>query len=254
MGELLSVLARGSALTVRMICHPSQGQRRNRRTTQLRRERGVAPRLALVWGFMIGSLKDTRKLSRKQMEIGDRIDVILGEWEAQLPELDTSPVAVIGRINRLAQLLQERIEPVFLRHGLNGGEYDVLAALRRAGPPFRLSPSALSQSLIVTSGGMTKRLKSLEDDGLVRRSPSRLDRRSTLVQLTPRGRRLVDSVVVAHVANERRLIAALDEDSCQHLASLLRRFLVALGDDAEPRAPAAELGTASAERGGGVTS
>src|SRR5215207_8340218 len=97
------------------------------------------------------------------MTIHDRIDVILGEWEEQLPELDTSPVAVIGRINRLAQLLQERIEPVFVRHGLNGGEYDVLAALRRAGPPFRRSPSALSQSLIVTSGGMTKRLKSLED-------------------------------------------------------------------------------------------
>jgi DNA-binding MarR family transcriptional regulator len=169
------------------------------------------------------------------MEIRDRIDVILGEWEEQLPGLDASPVAVIGRIDRLAQLLQERIEPIFVRHGLNGGEYDVLAALRRAGPPFRLSPSGLSQSLIVTSGGMTKRLKSLEDAGLVRRSPNQLDRRSTLVQLTPKGRKLIDSVVVAHVANERRLIASLHEDSCQHLASLLRRFLVALGDDADPR-------------------
>jgi DNA-binding MarR family transcriptional regulator len=185
------------------------------------------------------------------MEIRDRIAVILREWEEQLPGLDTSPVAVIGRINRLAQLLQERIEPVFVRQGLNGGEYDVLAALRRSGPPFRLSPSGLSQSLIVTSGGMTKRLKSLEKAGLVRRLPSRLDRRSTLVQLTPRGRRLIDSVVVAHVANERRLIAALDENSRQQLASLLRRFLVSLGDDAGSRAPAAELGTASAERGGG---
>jgi DNA-binding MarR family transcriptional regulator len=184
----------------------------------------------------------------------DHIDEILEDWEQQFPELDTAPVAIIGRITRLAQLLHERVEPVFVRHGLNGGEYDVLAALRRAGPPFRLSPSALSQSLIVTSGGMTKRLNSLQDAGLVRRSPSRLDRRSTLVQLTSKGRKLVDTIVFAHVANEEHLVGTIDEDSRQALISLLRRFLVALGDKAAPRPFASALSTASAESTRGLQS
>jgi DNA-binding MarR family transcriptional regulator len=121
-------------------------------------------------------------------------------------------------------------EPVFSEYGLSGGEYDVLAALRRAGSPFRLTPSTLSQSLIVTSGGMTKRLKALEEAGLVRRVPSPTDRRSNRVQLTSRGRKLVESIVSAHVANEERLLMGLDERQRHDRAALLRRYLIALGD------------------------
>jgi DNA-binding MarR family transcriptional regulator len=169
----------------------------------------------------------------------DHVDLILEQWRRELPALDPSPMGVIGRISRLAQLLQEQLEAVFAEYGLNGGEFDVLAALRRAGPPFRLTPSALAESLLVSSGGITKRLKSLEAAGLVRRSPSPTDRRSSLIQLTPRGRRLVETVVVAHVENEERLLAALDARHREQLAELLRRFLVAAGDAApRPRQPA----------------
>ncbi len=160
----------------------------------------------------------------------DHVDVILEQWRRELPALDPAPMGVVGRISRLALLLQQQIEPVFAEHGLNGGEFDVLAALRRSGKPFRLTPSALAASLLVSSGGITKRLKSLEAAGLVRRSPSSADGRSSLVELTARGRKLVETVVAAHRANEERLIAALDARQRDQLAELLRLLLVAAGD------------------------
>jgi DNA-binding MarR family transcriptional regulator len=162
--------------------------------------------------------------------MADHVDVILAQWQRELPELDATPMGVVGRISRLAQLLQDELEPVFAEYGLNGGEFDVLAALRRSGAPFRLSPTALGRSLLVTSGGMTKRLKSLEAAGFVSRTPHRVDRRSSLVQLTPKGRKLVETVVAAHVENEKRLLASLDVRGRAQLAELLRRLLVALGD------------------------
>ncbi len=160
----------------------------------------------------------------------DHVDRILEEWRRELPGLDPSPMGVVGRISRVAQLLQEQLEPVFAAHGLNGGEFDVLASLRRSGPPFRLAPAALTKALLVTSGGLTKRLKSLEAARLVSRAPHTADRRSSLVQLTPKGRRLVEEVVEAHLANEQRLLAPLDARSRRDLAELLRRMLVSLGD------------------------
>jgi DNA-binding MarR family transcriptional regulator len=166
--------------------------------------------------------------------VRDHVDLILEQWRGELPALDPSPMGVVGRISRLAQILQEQLEPVFAEYGLNGGEFDVLAALRRSGPPFRLTPSALGQSLMVTSGGMTKRLRSLEAAGLVRRSPSSIDGRSRLVQLTARGRKLVETVVLAHVENEKRLLTGLGASEQLRLADLLRQFLLALGD-AAPR-------------------
>jgi DNA-binding MarR family transcriptional regulator len=166
----------------------------------------------------------------------DHVDLILEQWRRELPDLDPSPMGVIGRISRLAQLLQAELEPVFAEYGLNGGEFDVLAALRRAGPPFRLTPSALGQALMVTSGGMTKRLKALEAAGLVTRPASASDRRSSPVQLTARGRKLVETVVGAHYANEERLLAALTADERERLAEILRALLVSLGDAApQPR-------------------
>jgi DNA-binding MarR family transcriptional regulator len=164
--------------------------------------------------------------------VRDHVDVILEQWRRELPELDPAPMGVIGRISRLAQLLQDQMEPVFAEYGLNGGEFDVLASLRRAGAPYRLTPSSLSQSLMVTSGGMTKRLKLLEAAGLVSRTPHAADRRSSLVQLTPKGRKLVETVVAAHIENEKRLLSSVEPQSQRELAELLRRMLVAVGDAA----------------------
>lgn len=144
------------------------------------------------------------------MEQRDHVQHVLEQWRRENPRLDRSSFAVIGRISRLAQLLEEEHEPIFAANGVNGGEFDVLAALRRAGRPYRLTPTALSKALMVTSGGMTKRLAGLERRGLVRREPDPEDGRSTAVSLTREGVRLVDAVLADHVANQQRLLVGLD--------------------------------------------
>lgn len=140
---------------------------------------------------------------------------------------------VVGRISRLAQLLQAELEPVFAAHGVNGGEFDVLAALRRAGRPYRLTPTELGKALMVTSGGMTKRLTALERRGLIRREPDPNDRRSTAVSLTREGKRLVEMILPEHVANEQDLLSGLSEKERAELAVLLETLAVSLGDEAD---------------------
>jgi DNA-binding MarR family transcriptional regulator len=142
---------------------------------------------------------------------------------------------VAGRISRLAQLLQAELEPVFAAHGINGGEFDVLAALRRSGRPYRLTPTELSKALMVTSGGMTKRLAGLEARGLIRREPDPNDRRSTTVTLTGEGKRLVEAILPEHVANELRLLGELSSKERTLLAGLLEGLAVSLGDEADSR-------------------
>jgi DNA-binding MarR family transcriptional regulator len=165
----------------------------------------------------------------------DHVQHVLEQWKREAPELDRSPMGVVGRISRLAQLLQAELEPVVAAHGLNGGEFDVLATLRRAGRPYRLTPTELSSALMVTSGGMTKRLNSLEDRGLIRREPDPADRRSTAVALTPEGKRLVEAAVADHVENERRLLGELTSKDRAELARLLERLALSVGDEAEAR-------------------
>ena len=160
----------------------------------------------------------------------DHVDLVLEQWKRELPSLDRSPMAVIGRISRLAQLLQGRLEPVFQAYGLNGGEFDVLAALRRAGRPYRLTPTDLSSALMVTSGGMTKRLAALESRGLVERTTDADDRRTRWVTLTRAGKTLVEETLEAHVANEAQLLAPLSRGSRTSLAALLEELAVGLGD------------------------
>ena len=139
-------------------------------------------------------------------------------------------MGVVGRISRLAQLPEGEVEPVFAEHGLNGGEFDVLAALRRSGPPFRLTPTHLSDALMVTSGGMTKRLTTLAARGLVERAADDDDKRSNWVVLTREGRRLVERALEDHVANEARLLAPMPRAQRAELASLLEQLALALGD------------------------
>lgn len=164
----------------------------------------------------------------------DHVHEVLEQWRSELPKLDRAPMAVVGRISRLAQLLQDEVEPVFARYGLNGGEFDVLAALRRSGKPYRLTPSELSRSLMVTSGGMTKRLRALEERGLITRTGDPRDARSKQVTLTPEGVRLTEEAVAAHTANEARLIAGLPRARRSELAALLEELALALGDEARP--------------------
>jgi len=162
----------------------------------------------------------------------DHVAFVLEQWRREAPELDRSPMGVVGRISRLAQLLEPELERVFSGHGLTGGEFDVLAALRRSGGRYRLTPTELSNALMVTSGGMTKRLATLERRGLIRRDPDPSDRRSTAVTLTAEGKRLVETILPEHVANERRVLAELSAKERAELARLLEALALSLGDEA----------------------
>ncbi len=158
----------------------------------------------------------------------DGVDLILEQWRRERPDLDATPLAVIGRVSRLSRELELRLEPVFARHGLEAGLYDVLATLRRAGAPYLVRPSELAASLMLTASGMTKRLDRLEQAGLVARHPDPADRRGVLIELTPAGRQVIDSTATEHVANESNLLSALSRAERQQLASLLRKLLLGL--------------------------
>jgi DNA-binding MarR family transcriptional regulator len=157
---------------------------------------------------------------------GDHVDHVRERWARERPDLDTSPFAVVGRLGRAQAYLDHGLAAFFAKRGLSRPAWDVLASLRRAGPPFRMSPTDLYTGLMRTSGTMTHRLKSLERAGLIERLPDERDGRSVLVALTKRGRELVDELAPEHLENERRLLSALTADEQGELASLLRKLLL----------------------------
>jgi DNA-binding MarR family transcriptional regulator len=161
----------------------------------------------------------------------DRVDAIIEQWRRERPEVDPRPIGVIGRISRLARDLEPRLDRVQAAGGLEPGWYDVLAALRRSGPPYRLRPTDFAGALMLTSSGTTKRLDRLERAGLIERSPDPQDRRGILISLTPAGRRLVDAVTDAHLANEKRLLEGLTEAEQRRLAELLRKLQLSLPEE-----------------------
>jgi DNA-binding MarR family transcriptional regulator len=160
-------------------------------------------------------------------EYFDRVARIQRAWERERPDLDVRPQGVIGRLHRLANQLTDRLTVVYRRHGLGEGEFDVLAALRRAGAPFERAPGELAEHTMVTTGAMTKRLDRLERDGLITRRPSAVDGRGRVVALTPAGRKLIDRAFTDHMANERRLIDQLTPQEADELERLLAKWLAA---------------------------
>ncbi len=162
----------------------------------------------------------------------DVVDRLLGQWAAQMPDLDAAPVAVVGRISRAARLLERETRANLARHGLEPWEYDVLAALRRSGPPFALNAGALTAEMLVSPGAMTNRIDRLAGRGLVYTGIDARDRRSTVVTLTDDGRQLAELAARAHVSVEAGLLASLPAPHREHLGALLRELLLALGDSA----------------------
>jgi DNA-binding MarR family transcriptional regulator len=154
--------------------------------------------------------------------VTDPVDLILAQWQRERPELDRSPMAVVGRISRIARRIDLAQRATFARYELDPPAFDVLATLRRSGEPFALTPGDLMRSAMVTSGAITQRLDRLESRGLVRRDPHPDDGRVVLVSLTPAGRDLVDRVLPDHVATQERLLAGLTRDQRSALADLLR--------------------------------
>jgi len=161
----------------------------------------------------------------------DAVDEILDQWQRERPDLDVTATAILGRISRIAALVDQAMDRVFQPHGLTGGDFVVLAALRRSGKPYRLTPTALSRSMMVSSGGTTKRLDRLEARGLIRRDPDPADRRGTLVTLTDAGLATIDTVASEHVQNEERLLTTLSPNQRDALTRLLRELLLALEHD-----------------------
>jgi DNA-binding MarR family transcriptional regulator len=158
----------------------------------------------------------------------DRVDAIIAQWNRERPEVDVSPMQVVGRILRAARYLDAALEDVFRKYELDFGLFDVLATLRRSGPPYALAPRALNRWCMLSSGAMTKRLDRLERLGLIARKADPNDRRGVQVVLSAAGLELVDEVVVAHVKNEERLLATLSDEERADLAGLLRQLLVVL--------------------------
>jgi DNA-binding MarR family transcriptional regulator len=164
----------------------------------------------------------------------DHVDAIIGQWAVERPDLDSSPLHVIGRISRLAEAIDDKLRPVFAAHGLGEGDFDVLATLRRGGAPYEQTPSELGASTMVTSGAVTKRLDRLERAGLVERRTSETDGRGRRVRLTAAGVALMDEAYPAHLANEARMLAGLSGEERDALVGLLRRLADSLDASASP--------------------
>ncbi|MFI9817805.1 MarR family winged helix-turn-helix transcriptional regulator [Saccharothrix variisporea] len=157
----------------------------------------------------------------------DAVDELTDQWRDERPDVDVSPMHVVGRVLRLARVFERRLKDYFATHDLERWEFDVLASLRRAGAPYELTAGALLKSAMVTSGAITNRIDRLEARGFVRRAQSPSDRRLVRVRLTDAGREVVDAVLVGHVANEETLLAPLSPVEREALAGLLRTLLLA---------------------------
>jgi len=165
------------------------------------------------------------RLSSMSATPADEVDRIVDAWARERPDLDVSPLHVLSRVSRLARHLDLARGSAFAEHDLEGWEFDVLSALRRAGEPYQLSPGSLVQQTLVTSGTMTNRVDRLERRGLVRRSPDPSDRRGVIVALTPAGRTVVDAAMADLLQRERELLAELLQGERDDLAGFLRRLL-----------------------------
>lgn len=154
----------------------------------------------------------------------DHVGRIMAQWHVERPDLDVSPLGVIGRLHRVAARLTEELVAVYAAHGLGEGEFDVLATLRRTGPPFELTPGELGARTMVSSGAVTKRVDRCEEQGWVSRRVHDADHRGRVVALTEAGRALIDEAFTAHVANEHRLVGMLAPDDRARLAGLLETW------------------------------
>ncbi len=162
----------------------------------------------------------------------DSVDRIISQWNAVRPDVDSSPIEVIGRVSRLSRLIDQHLAENFARYDLEDWMYDVLATLRRSGEPYQLTAGDLMRRCMVTTGAMTNRIDRLAQRGLVERAAAD-DRRKVIVRLTKSGLDTVDEVVIAHMATEREILASLSPAQQHELAKLLRTTLIALGDFSE---------------------
>lgn len=155
----------------------------------------------------------------------DDIDKIQAQWAKQRSDLDTKPMALIGRLGRLSRIHSIEMEKTFTQFGLNGATFDMLATLLRSGSPHRLSPNQLLETMMITSGTLTNRIDRLEDAGLISRCRNMEDKRSVVISLTEKGRTIIDKAIAAHVDTQARLVSGMSETERTKLNSLLKKYL-----------------------------
>jgi DNA-binding MarR family transcriptional regulator len=165
----------------------------------------------------------------------DHVDRVLEQWASERPDVDASPIGIIGRISRLSRAIDRQLKTVFDIHGLEAWEYDVLASLRRSGPPYELTAGELLDALMITSGAVTNRIDRLEQRGFVRRTRGPDDRRVVRIRLTPAGRAAVDDTIADHLANEADILKALTPADRRRLEGLLRKVQDGLPEPDTPR-------------------
>ncbi|GAB3101072.1 MarR family winged helix-turn-helix transcriptional regulator [Isoptericola nanjingensis] len=156
----------------------------------------------------------------------DRVATFVEQWRRERPDLDPSPMAVIGRMRRISDDFTAALVANYRRFGIGEGEFDVLCALRRAGDPFALNPGELAEHTMVTAGATSKRVDRLEAAGLVARQARAGDGRGRVVTLTPEGRRLIDEAYPAHLELEDGLLGPLSRGEREQLEALLRKLVV----------------------------
>ncbi|MGV9711544.1 MarR family winged helix-turn-helix transcriptional regulator [Gordonia sp. NPDC003424] len=169
----------------------------------------------------------------------DGVDVIVSNWAVARPELDVSALKVFGRLHRSFLVYKARIAETFESYNINDAGFDVLACLRRAVPDHRLTAGDLAEQTLVTTGGLSLRVKRLEEAGLVTRTRDATDARVVYVELTPAGAALVDRIADEHFAKLQIMLDGLSETEAVELAQLLGRLensarSAILGDGMDP--------------------
>jgi len=158
----------------------------------------------------------------------DEVDQLIEAWHRERPDLDVSPLQVLSRITRIARHLDIARREAFALHDLELGEFDVLAALRRSGAPYALTPSQLVTATLVTSGTMTHRIDRLEQKRLVSRTPDPQDGRGVLVELTQHGKSTVDQALTELLNRERELLRSAKPSDLTALENSLRELVLPL--------------------------
>ena len=161
----------------------------------------------------------------------DEVDSLVAAWQRERPDLDVAPMQVLSRVSRLARHLDRQRSTAFAAYGLETWEFDVLAALRRSGSPYQLSPGQLLRETMVTSGTMTNRVDRLAARGLVARENHPEDRRGVLVTLTSSGKETVDAALSDLLGAEQEILTSLSRSEQEHLAVSLRSLLLPYDDE-----------------------
>ena len=164
--------------------------------------------------------------------MNDHVDFVVAQWAQAMPSVDVSSMEIFGRMARISKHLERMRAEALAQYGFKEGEFDVLATLRRAGAPYRLTPTELYRSLLITSGAMTNRLESA---GMVERIADNQDKRSSQVALTAQGKALIDKAVLTHTEIQELVLAPLSAEQRELFAQLLKQMLAHLPGEGAPR-------------------